>query len=78
MVPKWPLHGGPFWHYYRGMSLAQTVKDVNVTDLAEAVGLPRRTLFRWVELDTIPGREPEKKLWAEKIAKAAAKLRKAA
>lgn len=58
------------------MNLGETVKGVNVTELAQAIGVPRRTLFRWVEENRIPGRDAEKKLWSEKIERAAARLKK--
>ena len=56
------------------MDISEAVKDVNVTELAAKVGISRRTMFRWVA-EGIPGREPEQKLWASRIEKAADKLR---
>jgi len=65
---------GPNWHYRRVMQISHSVEGVNLTELGAKVGLSRRTMFRWVK-EGIPGREPEQKLWADRIERAAKKLR---
>ena len=59
---------GPKRPYSKAMEVTDLFQNVNLTALANASGIPRRTLRRWAEDKRIPARdEAERGLWIERI-----------
>lgn len=57
------------------LSVRKTIKEFGLSPLANASGIPYSTLYRWRELDKIPGKGPQHAWRVNEFVRAVEKLR---